>query len=113
MSFYKINVETKEDARVIEPGAEGVSIKWLIDRSVGAPNFMMRHFTLQPGGHTPLHRHEWEHEVYVLEGEGVVRYGDREDSIHPGDAIFVPSNQLHQFRSAGSSYLKFLCMVPA
>jgi quercetin dioxygenase-like cupin family protein len=79
---------------------------------VGAPTFAMRHFTVQPGGHTPLHKHDWEHEVYVLEGEGFVRHQDQEYPIRPGDAIFVPPNQLHQFRSAGSSHLRFLCMVP-
>jgi quercetin dioxygenase-like cupin family protein len=112
MSFYKVNVEKKDDAPVKEEGAEGVKIKWLLDKSVGAPTFAMRHFTVQPGGHTPLHKHDWEHEVYVLEGEGFVRSEDQEYSIRPGDAILVPPNQLHQFRSPGSSHLRFLCMVP-
>jgi quercetin dioxygenase-like cupin family protein len=112
MSFYKVNVEMKEDTPVEEEGAEGVRIKWLLDRSVGAPTFAMRHFTVQPGGRTPLHKHEWEHEVYVLEGEGFVRDEDQEYVIRPGDAVFVPPNQLHQFRSAESSHLRFLCMIP-
>jgi quercetin dioxygenase-like cupin family protein len=112
MSFCKVNVEMKEDASVEEEGAKGVRIKWLLDRSVGAPTFAMRHFTVQPGGRTPLHKHEWEHEVYVLEGEGSVRHEDREDPIRPGDAVFVPPNQLHQFRSTESGYLRFLCMIP-
>ncbi len=112
MSFYKINVEKKEDAPVQEEGAEGVRIKWLLDKSVGAPTFAMRHFTVQPRGHTPFHKHDWEHEVYVLEGEGFVKYQDREYPIQPGDAVFVPPNQQHQFRSTESSRLRFLCMVP-
>lgn len=112
MSFYKVSIETREDAPVQEEGAEGVKIKWLLDKSVGAPTFAMRHFTVQPGGHTPLHKHDWEHEVYVLEGEGVVKHQDREYVIRAGDAVFVPPNQLHQFRSTESSCLRFLCMIP-
>jgi quercetin dioxygenase-like cupin family protein len=112
MSFYKVSTETKEDAPVQEEGAEGVKIKWLIDKTVGAPTFAMRHFTVQPGGHTPLHKHDWEHEVYVLEGEGFVKHLDREYPIRPGDAIFVPPNQPHQFRSTEFSRLRFLCIVP-
>jgi quercetin dioxygenase-like cupin family protein len=112
MSFYKVSIEMKEDAPVQEEGAEGVKIKWLIDKTVGAPIFAMRHFTVQPGGHTPVHKHDWEHEVYVLEGEGVVKHQDREYPIRAGDAVFVPPNQLHQFRSTESSCLRFLCMVP-
>jgi quercetin dioxygenase-like cupin family protein len=112
MSFCKVNVGAKEDAPVMEEGAEGVKIKWLLDKSVGAPTFAMRHFTIQPGGHTPLHSHDWEHEVYVLEGKGFVKHQDREYEIGPADAIFVPPNELHQFRSTESSHLRFLCMVP-
>jgi len=112
MSFFKVSIETKEDATVQEEGAEGVKIKWLLDKSVGAPAFAMRHFTVQPGGHTPLHKDDWEHEVYVLEGEGFVKHQDREYPIRPGDAVFVPANQLHQFRNTKSSRLRFLCMVP-
>jgi quercetin dioxygenase-like cupin family protein len=112
VSFYKVNVETKADAPVQEEGAEGVKIKWLLDKSVGTPTFAMRHFSVQPGGHTPLHKHDWEHEVYVLEGEGFVKHQDQEYSIRCGDAIFVPPNELHQFRSTESKHLRFLCMVP-
>lgn len=112
MSFYKINVLAKEDTPVKEEGAEGVKVKWLLDKSIGTPTFVMRHFAVEPGGRTPLHKHEWEHEVYVLEGEGFVRHEDQEYTIRPGDAIFVPPNRLHQFRTTQSTYLKFLCMVP-
>jgi len=112
LSFHKINVEVKEDAAVMEDGAEGVKVKWLLDKSIGTPTFMMRHFTVELGGFTPLHRHEWEHEVYVLEGEGLVRHEDRKYAIRPGDAILIPPNRLHQFRSTESSHLKFLCMIP-
>jgi quercetin dioxygenase-like cupin family protein len=112
MSFYKINMEMKKDAPVKEEGSQGVRIKWLLDKSVGTPTFAMRHFTVEPRGHTPRHKHEWEHEVYVLEGEGFVRHEDREYPLRPGDAVFVPPNQVHQFRSTQSAYLRFLCLIP-
>lgn len=71
----------------------------------------MRHFTLEAGGFTPLHSHDWEHEVYILEGQGKVRYEEEEEQIQPGDAILIPPNKKHQFR-AGSNPLKFICLVP-
>ncbi|MFH1179934.1 MAG: cupin, partial [Candidatus Bathyarchaeota archaeon] len=51
--------------------AEKVKIRWLINEKNGALNFAMRRFEVEPGGYTPYHTHDWEHEVYVLEGEGV------------------------------------------
>ena len=62
--------------------AEGVAMRWVIAKNDGAPNFAMRVVEVQPGGSTPHHQHEWEHEVFVIEGQGVVRgsQGDRPNS---------------------------------
>ncbi len=109
--MYKVNTSTVTDAPVTEQDAKGARIKWLISENDGAPNFLMRHFTIDSGGFTPFHRHDWEHEVYVLEGHGTLRYEDRDEKIQPGDAILIPPGKKHQFR-ADSEPLKFLCIVP-
>jgi quercetin dioxygenase-like cupin family protein len=112
MPMYKANVNEIPDAAVTEEGAKGVKIKWLINKKDGAPTFLMRHFTLEVSGFTPFHSHDWEHEVYVLEGYGKVRYEDREEQIAPGDAILIPPKTKHQFQASSEKPLKFLCMVP-
>jgi quercetin dioxygenase-like cupin family protein len=110
--LYKTTLNETPDATVTEEGAKGVKIKWLINKENGAPTFLMRHFTVDAGGFTPFHSHDWEHEVYVLEGSGKVRYEDREEKIAPGDAILIPPNRRHQFQASPDKGLKFLCMVP-
>lgn len=112
VGLYRASLAETPDASVTEEGAKGVRIKWLISGENGAPTFLMRHFTVDPGGFTPFHQHDWEHEVYVLEGNGTVRYEDREEKIAPGDAVLVPPNKKHQFRANSDGPLKFLCMVP-
>jgi len=62
-------------AKDVEEGAENVTIRSLITEDWGADNFSMRLFEIRPDGHTPLHEHPWEYEVFVLEGEGVVAAG--------------------------------------
>ena len=111
MTLHKVNVSTVPDAPVTEEGAKAARIKWLISGSDGAPAFVMRHFTVEAGGYTPFHHHEWEHEVYILEGQGKVRYEDQEEKIRPGDAILIPPGKSHQFQ-AGTETLKFICLVP-
>jgi len=106
-----VNISVVKEAPVAEEDSKGARIKWLINESDGAPNFLMRHFTIESGGFTPYHQHDWEHEVYVLEGQGKVRYEDHEERIEPGDAILIPAGKKHQFR-ADSEPLRFLCMVP-
>jgi quercetin dioxygenase-like cupin family protein len=93
-------------------GAKGVEIRVLISKADGAPTFAMRMFEVQPGGHTPLHRHPHEHEVFVLEGAGVFVHEGRNYPITGEDVIFVPGDSEHCFKNTGSSLLRFLCLVP-
>lgn len=93
-------------------GATGCSVRWLVGEKDGAPNFAMRQFDVEPGGHTPRHSHPYEHEVYVLAGAGVVYEGDEPRPISAGDVIFVEPGDVHQFRNTGKAPMKFLCMIP-
>jgi quercetin dioxygenase-like cupin family protein len=94
------------------PGTQGVSIRRLITREDGAANFAMRLFQVQPGGHTPRHRHVHEHEVYVLGGKGSILGTQGEMPLETGSAVLVPPQQEHQFRNSGREPLVFLCIVP-
>jgi quercetin dioxygenase-like cupin family protein len=97
---------------VQEEGAKGATIRWLISRPEGAPSFAMRLFELQPGGSTPQHAHAWEHEVFVLDGAAEVCSEQGAVRASTGDAVLVLPNERHQFRNAGQSVARFLCMVP-
>lgn len=109
----KVNHYEQVDSKpVAMEGASGCSVRWLVDENDGAPNFAMRQFTVDAGGHTPKHSHPYEHEVFVLEGNGVVLEGDAEHPLKAGDVIFVAPNDVHQFRNTGAAPMKFLCMVP-
>ena len=72
----------------------------------------MRQFVVAPGGHTPRHSHPYEHEVYVLEGEGEVVEGDRPHALAAGDFVLIKPDEIHQFRNTGGGQLKFLCLIP-
>jgi quercetin dioxygenase-like cupin family protein len=93
-------------------GAKGAEIRVLISKADGAPTFAMRMFELQPGGHTPLHRHPHEHEVFVLDGAGIFVHEGQNYPIAGEDVVFVPGDSEHCFKNTGSSLLRFLCLVP-
>ena len=96
----------------VEQGAKDVKIRWVITEKEGAPNFIMRVFEFLPGGYSPYHSHAWEHEVFILSGKGVVVSEDGEHEIGVGDVIFVPGNEVHQFKNIGEDELRFICLVP-
>ncbi len=95
-----------------EKGANNVTIRWLISEKVGAKNFAMRLFEIEKDGCTPYHRHDWEHEVFILEGKGKLVMEGREEDLNPGDFVFVPPMEWHQFKNDESERLRFLCLIP-
>ncbi len=101
-----------EEMRPQEPGATGVRMRVLIGPEEGAPNFVMRHFTVEPGGQTPYHSHPWEHQVFVLSGQGEVRQGETSWPVGPGSVVYVSPGEEHQFVNRGRDALVFLCVIP-
>jgi len=93
--------------------AEGVTVRWLLTREDGAPHFAMRVFDVTPGHSTPYHSHWWEHEVFVLAGEGVVRDESGEEApLRPGSVVLVPGGERHCFRNTGDELFRFICLIP-
>lgn len=109
----KVNHYEQVESQVVEmEGAKGCSVRWLVGEPDGAPNFSMRQFQVDVDGFTPRHSHPYEHEVFVLEGQGVVFEGNVEHPLQAGDVVFVKPDEIHQFRNTGNVPMKFLCLVP-
>jgi len=106
---HHLEVELEEPK---EKGIKDIKVRWLISKKDGAENFAMRLFEVLPGGYSPLHQHDWEHEVFILEGKGITRDKTHEESFKKGDVFFVPSMEWHQFVNTGTETLKFLCLIP-
>ena len=107
-----VHYENIQPSPVQVEGAAGCRIRCLIGQEDSAPSFSMRQFEVTPGGHTPRHVHAHEHEVFILEGVGVVLEGDTPHALEAGSVVFVPPGQEHQFRNTGEGVLKFLCLIP-
>jgi quercetin dioxygenase-like cupin family protein len=95
-----------------QPAVEGVTMRVVIGPDVGAPFFNMRVFEVQPGYGTPHHNHWWEHEVFVLSGQGLVKTDQGDIPIAHGSTVFVPGDEMHQFQNTGDDALRFICLVP-
>ena len=97
---------------VIPEGTEGVRMRVAIGKAEDAPRFVLRHFEVAPGGETPRHAHWWEHEIYVIEGEGEAFTPEKTTSFKTGATIYVPPDEEQQFRNTGDTPLKFICIIP-
>lgn len=104
--------EKEEPLEINGQRLPGVYIRWLIGPKEKAPNFAMRVIRMEPGATIPRHKHPWEHEQFILEGEGVFIIGDRSYPVRPGYYVYIPPNVEHEYRNTGSRDLVFLCLVP-
>ena len=91
-------------------GAKEVQVQWLFSPKDGVPNFSFRVFHVKGGGNTPRHTHDWEHEVFILEGEGEVFVNGEYVPFKKGDAFFIPGGEEHQFIAKTDG--KFICLIP-
>ena len=105
------NIDGSEGSPVALDGAKGVRMSVMVGREDGAPHFALRSFRVDGGGHTPRHSHDYEHEVFIVSGGGEVLLDGSYRPVKPGDVIYVPANEEHQFRASGDG-LRFLCLVP-
>jgi quercetin dioxygenase-like cupin family protein len=94
-------------------GAKNCKVQLALTPRDGVPNFAMRVFEVSAGGYTPFHHHPYEHEIYVMEGQGTVWRDGKEVPIKPGDILYIPADEQHQFKNASDRPFKFMCLIPA
>jgi quercetin dioxygenase-like cupin family protein len=92
--------------------APGVTMRVVSGPAEKAPNFVMRVFEIEPGAATPLHTHPWEHETFVLAGQGVLKTLGKETPMPEGTSATVLPNEQHSFQNAGKDLFRMICVVP-
>ncbi|MDP8222482.1 MAG: cupin domain-containing protein [Candidatus Lernaella stagnicola] len=97
------------------PGDEvqDVTMRVVIGPREGAPRFVMRVFEVAPGGYTPHHQHDFEHEIFFHTGKGEVQHAEDVIPVAPGHTAYVAPMAMHQIRNTGDEPLVFVCLVPA
>jgi quercetin dioxygenase-like cupin family protein len=106
-----MKISSYEDTEPVEE-LPGVVKREVISAIDGAPNFCMRVFDVEPGSSTPAHSHPWEHEVFVLSGQGIVATELGERRIEKDSVVLVTPDEPHCFVNTGSELLRFICVIP-
>lgn len=93
--------------------AKDVTMKILIGMKDESNNIIMRQFKIAPGGHTPRHRHNYEHVVKIESNRGILIDEEGvEHEIRKGQSVFVKPNELHQFQNPFIEDFEFICIIP-
>ncbi|MFX1483224.1 MAG: cupin domain-containing protein [Promethearchaeota archaeon] len=111
--MYVVDFKDREKSAVEFAGSRDVYVRWLVGRNTGARTFAMRLFEIKAGGIIPLHTHEEEHEIFVLEGKAKILGSEEGLAAKKGDVVFISSNQNHGFdNTEGKESFCFICVIP-
>lgn len=75
----------------------------LVTRATGSTSFINGITIFAPGAAIPLHYHNCEESVLLLEGEAIAEIDGCEHSIRPGDVSFIPAGVPHRFRNVSAT----------
>lgn len=75
----------------------------LVTRATGSTTFMSGITIFAPGASIPVHVHDCEESVCLLEGYAIAEVDGVENSIVPGDVTFISPGIPHRFINASAS----------
>lgn len=101
----------KESSQIEEMDLDGGGkIRWLITHREGADKFSMRLITIPKGKNSPDHEHDYEHEMFIIEGNGEAILDNRKFTVKKDSFLFIPGGVHHTIKAI--SDLKIICMIP-
>ena len=89
--------------RNISEHFDGTNAARLINLDDNPPTCTLSYSQIEPGKTSAHHIHEWEHEVYIIEGTGTLFCDGKEYPVKTGDAMFIPPNVDHYTLNNGGS----------
>lgn len=75
----------------------------LVTRAAGSTSFINGITIFEPGAAIPMHSHNCEESVMLLDGSAIAEIDGVEYPIQPGDVTFIPAGLPHRFRNLSST----------
>ena len=110
--MYRSNVRSIRAVRFGEIGASRVVMKQLVGKEDGAEKTALHEIKFLKGGHTSVHRHNWQHQMFVTSGRGVLLTAGKQVPIKAGDILVIGRGEEHGFDQRGRAPLVILTVTP-
>ena len=85
----------------------------VLSQADGADNYIMAYRGLDPGSTAPKHVHAGEHMGFVIQGTCILQVDGVDYPVAEGDAVLVPPNAEHEWRSNSNGKAAWLVFNPA
>ena len=96
-----------EEIPVVDRGG-GVRTTPLVTKGIGGEVFLSGITEFPPGSGIPLHFHNCEESVVIIEGEARCEIGGQQYSLKAPDATWVPAGIPHRFWNDSGSRMRFV-----
>lgn len=97
---------------VIDRG-NGIQTTALVTKEIGAQHLTTGITRFPVGARVPMHSHNCDEQVTILEGEAEAEIGAQRHRLCPYDTTLVPANQPHRFVNVGTTPLAILWIYTA
>jgi quercetin dioxygenase-like cupin family protein len=98
---------------------ESIHVWWLVrprelkSQTAGGFLELVSEFDVKPGGQVAPHSHPTHEWYYVLSGLGVMHIEAAEESVEPGDLVYIPPRTEHSLVTTGDEPIRCLCFAIA
>jgi quercetin dioxygenase-like cupin family protein len=98
-----------EDPKLPHIGVVGDTYTILVTGKNTNGHYCLIDMHIPPGGGPPPHRHDFEENFTILEGEIEVTFRGKKTIVRAGETINIPANAPHQFHNTSEQPARLLC----
>jgi mannose-6-phosphate isomerase-like protein (cupin superfamily) len=104
----RVSILKTDKITPLERGSGIVTLPLVTHQSVDNPVFTTGISTYPKGQGAPLHSHNCDEQVTLLEGQGEVEVDGKVTPLKPHDSTYIPGDHQHAFRNTGEAPMKIL-----
>lgn len=104
----RISIIKAAEVKVLQRGSGIQTVPLITHMSADNPTFTTGISTYPKGQGAPLHSHNCDEQVTLLEGQGEVEINGSATPLKPYDSTYIPGGQSHAFRNTGDQPMKIL-----
>jgi quercetin dioxygenase-like cupin family protein len=86
----------------------GISVKMMVDKTLGAQLLTMFMVDYEPGGAAQIHDHPFEEAYFFLEGEIEAELDGKPYSVRAGDVVWTGVGSTHGFFNSGNGRVRWV-----
>jgi len=104
----RVSIIHVDRVKVIKRGSGILTVPLVTHQTADNPVITTGISTYPRGQGAPLHSHNCDEQVTLLEGRGEVEVDGKVTPLKPYDSTYIPGNHQHAFRNTGDQAMKIL-----